>query len=107
MSKPPDTPPEVEGKNHAYVGNAIPWYVRLLWVGFWILGLASPPRWGPPRLKRETITPPCRPPGRPPAPTGACPCPSALGRSRGGGGAPVLLLRLPLRLGGDARARRG
>ncbi|MFO0901169.1 MAG: hypothetical protein U0836_27400 [Pirellulales bacterium] len=27
---------ESEGRNHRYVGNEIPWYVRLIWIGFWI-----------------------------------------------------------------------
>ena len=26
---------EVEGQYHHYTGNRIPWYVRLIWVGFW------------------------------------------------------------------------
>lgn len=30
-----DEAPEVENKFHAYVGNRIPWWVRLAWVGFW------------------------------------------------------------------------
>lgn len=25
-----------EHRHHDYVGNDIPWYVRLLWVGFWV-----------------------------------------------------------------------
>ncbi len=25
---------------HHYVGNRIPWYVRLMWLGFWILAIA-------------------------------------------------------------------
>jgi hypothetical protein len=58
MSRPPDTPPGVEGKNHAYVGNAIPWYVRLLWVGFWILFVAYILRWLIPALKVEISNPP-------------------------------------------------
>ena len=31
--KPPTL--EHEEKCHNYLGNAIPWYVRLIWVGFW------------------------------------------------------------------------
>ena len=26
---------EAEGQFHHYTGNRIPWYVRLIWVGFW------------------------------------------------------------------------
>jgi hypothetical protein len=25
-----------EHQHHDYVGNAIPWYVRAIWIGFWI-----------------------------------------------------------------------
>ena len=25
---------------HHYRGNAIPWYVRLIWLGFWIFAIA-------------------------------------------------------------------
>ncbi len=30
---------EVESRFHTYVGNRIPWYVRLLWLGFWIFAV--------------------------------------------------------------------
>ena len=29
-------PPDVEHQHHDYVGNDIPWYVRAIWIGFWI-----------------------------------------------------------------------
>jgi hypothetical protein len=58
MAKPEDTPPEVESKNHAYVGNAIPWYVRALWLGFWVLCVAYVFRWLLPALKVEIVNPP-------------------------------------------------
>jgi hypothetical protein len=33
----PTTPPSLdhERKCHNYLGNSIPWFVRLIWVGFW------------------------------------------------------------------------
>jgi hypothetical protein len=31
---------EMENQYHHYTGNAIPWYVRLMWLGFWILAIA-------------------------------------------------------------------
>ena len=34
-----DTSAEVEHRWHSYVGNAIPWYVRLIWLGFWVLAV--------------------------------------------------------------------
>lgn len=45
--------PEVEGKFHAYRGNEIPWYVRLMWLGFWILAVAYTIRLLFPALRRE------------------------------------------------------
>ena len=37
---PENTPPEVEHQQHYYVGNDIPWYVRAIWIGFWIFAVA-------------------------------------------------------------------
>ncbi|MBA4019965.1 MAG: hypothetical protein C0483_22595 [Pirellula sp.] len=31
----PDSP-RAEHRHHAYVTNTIPWYVRVVWIGFWI-----------------------------------------------------------------------
>jgi hypothetical protein len=31
---------EEEHQFHHYTGNDIPWYVRLMWLGFWILAIA-------------------------------------------------------------------
>ena len=40
MTSPSDIgehlPPDVEHQHHDYVSNAIPWYVRAIWIGFWI-----------------------------------------------------------------------
>ena len=30
-----DRSAQAEHQHHQYTGNAIPWYVRLLWLGFW------------------------------------------------------------------------
>jgi hypothetical protein len=32
--------PEAEHQHHYYVGNDIPWYVRAIWIGFWIFAIA-------------------------------------------------------------------
>ena len=40
MSKVEQTSPEAEGEFHHYRGNHIPWYVRLMWLGFWALAIA-------------------------------------------------------------------
>lgn len=31
---------EAESQYHHYRGNEIPWYVRALWLGFWIFAVA-------------------------------------------------------------------
>lgn len=31
--------PEAEHRHHSYRGNAIPWFVRALWIGFWIFAV--------------------------------------------------------------------
>ena len=49
---------EVEGTFHAYTGNAIPWYVRLLWLLFWCGAIAYVVTWLLPALQTELITPP-------------------------------------------------
>ena len=36
---PEDTSAAVENRFHTYVGNRIPWYVRLIWVCFWIFAI--------------------------------------------------------------------
>ena len=28
--------PQEEGRYHTYTTHRIPWYVRLIWVGFWV-----------------------------------------------------------------------
>ena len=31
--------PEAEHRHHDYLGNAIPWYVRVIWIGFWVFAV--------------------------------------------------------------------
>ncbi|MCA9267006.1 MAG: hypothetical protein KDA41_00970 [Planctomycetales bacterium] len=33
---PETTSAEVEHGYHNYTGNAIPWFVRVIWIGFWV-----------------------------------------------------------------------
>lgn len=47
-----------EGVFHAYTGNAIPWYVRLLWLIFWCCAIAYVVTWLLPSLRTELLTPP-------------------------------------------------
>ena len=46
------------GEYHRYVGHAIPWYVRALWLGFWILCIWYVLTWLIPALKLEMVAPP-------------------------------------------------
>ena len=50
--------PEADAENHRYVGHAIPWYVRALWLGFWVLCIWYVLRWLIPALKLEMVSPP-------------------------------------------------
>ena len=42
-----------EGAFHRYRGNRIPWYVRMMWLGFWIFAIAYTIQWLFPALQRE------------------------------------------------------
>ncbi len=48
-----DNDAPVEGQFHAYTGNEIPWYVRLMWLGFWILAIVYTIRFLFPAVQRE------------------------------------------------------
>ena len=37
MPEPQSGSVESESQFHMYRGNEIPWYVRMMWLGFWIL----------------------------------------------------------------------
>jgi hypothetical protein len=58
MSVPEPRSPADEGRHHTYVGTAIPWYVRLMWIAFWVLAITYVISYLLPALKRELITPP-------------------------------------------------
>lgn len=47
-----------EGQFHTYVGNRIPWYVRLLWLLFWAFAVAYVIRYLFPALQIEISSPP-------------------------------------------------
>ena len=53
MTTPENTPAEIEHQHHNYVGNAIPWYVRAIWIGFWIFAVAYVIRFLFPALQVE------------------------------------------------------
>ncbi len=58
MSVPEPRPPIEEDRFHTYVGTAIPWYIRLMWIGFWVLAVSYVITYLLPALKHELITPP-------------------------------------------------
>ena len=39
MSELDNNSAETEHQYHHYTGNRIPWYVRLIWLGFWIFAI--------------------------------------------------------------------
>jgi hypothetical protein len=44
---------EQEARHHDYSGNRIPWYVRLIWLGFWVFAIAYTIRYLLPALQLE------------------------------------------------------
>ena len=57
-AKAPAGSPMEENKYHNYVTNAIPWYVHLLWLIFWVCSIAYLIYFMFPTMKQELITPP-------------------------------------------------
>jgi hypothetical protein len=53
----PDSP-EMENRFHTYVGNRIPWYVRLIWLCFWVFAVYYVLRYLFPDLQAEILNPP-------------------------------------------------
>ena len=39
MNEVEKLPADVEHQHHDYRGNEIPWYVRAIWIGFWIFAV--------------------------------------------------------------------
>ncbi len=58
MSTPPSGTPEKELQYHTYVSSVIPWYVRLIWLVFWIFAAAYVIRNFLPAIQTELLTPP-------------------------------------------------
>jgi hypothetical protein len=50
--------PEAEGRFHTYVGNRIPWYVRLIWLCFWVFAAYYVISYLFPELQTEILNPP-------------------------------------------------
>jgi len=58
MTDPRSPQPLDEERYHTYVGTRIPWYVRLMWVAFWIFAVTYVITWLLPALQHELVTPP-------------------------------------------------
>lgn len=55
---PEQTPARVENRFHTYVGTRIPWYVRLIWLLFWIFAVSYVIIYLFPALQVEITNPP-------------------------------------------------
>ncbi|MFM7168801.1 MAG: hypothetical protein ACKO3T_26485 [Planctomycetaceae bacterium] len=55
---PDQSTPEQEHVYHYYRGNEIPWYVRVIWLGFWIFTVVYIIRYFFPALQTELVLPP-------------------------------------------------
>lgn len=49
---------EHEGRYHHYTGNAIPWYVHLIWISFWCFTAYYFVQYLIPMLQSEIAAPP-------------------------------------------------
>ena len=52
------TSAEEEHTYHHYTGNAIPWFVRGVWIVFWCFAISYVLVWLIPSLQSELLTPP-------------------------------------------------
>ncbi len=57
MTDAPKQSAEEEHRYHHYTGNAIPWYVRLIWVLFWCFIIYYAVRYFLPNMQTEVLTP--------------------------------------------------
>ena len=47
--------PQAEHRFHDYTGNVIPWYVRVIWIGFWIFAVTYTIRFLLPAMQVELV----------------------------------------------------
>jgi len=47
--------PEAEHRFHDYTGNDIPWYVRAIWIGFWVFAISYTIRYLLPAMQVELV----------------------------------------------------
>ncbi|MCA9247668.1 MAG: hypothetical protein KDA42_11145 [Planctomycetales bacterium] len=53
-----NTSAETEHRWHSYISNVIPWYVRLIWLLFWVGAIYYVITYLFPKLQVEIVTPP-------------------------------------------------
>lgn len=53
MSDIKKTPIESDDQYHHYRGNVIPWFVRLMWLGFWVFAITYTIRFLFPAIQTE------------------------------------------------------
>ncbi len=58
MTDPADTSAQEESLFHQYTGNDIPWFVRVIWILFWIFAIVYALRWALPLIPVEMESPP-------------------------------------------------
>jgi hypothetical protein len=51
------TTPEQENTYHQYTGNAIPWFVRVIWIVFWCFAITYVILYLIPSMQSELLTP--------------------------------------------------
>ena len=56
--KVPQASAEEEHRFHTYTGNRIPWYVRFIWILFWIFAIYYVISYLFPDLQTEIVNPP-------------------------------------------------
>ncbi|MEZ6058658.1 MAG: hypothetical protein R3C01_18305 [Planctomycetaceae bacterium] len=54
----PETTAEQEHQYHTYTTSRIPWYVRLIWVGFWVFTIYYGITYFLPAIQQELLSPP-------------------------------------------------
>ncbi len=50
--------PQEEKRYHHYTGNAIPWFVHLMWIGFWLLAITYSIKYVLTTIPSEMTNPP-------------------------------------------------
>jgi len=58
MLTPDSHSPQAEHRHHAYVTNRIPWYVRVVWIFFWVFAVYYTVAYLFPSLRKELVIPP-------------------------------------------------